>query len=313
MWGRLKRPSPRHTNIIETCRSDDSDFCRAVVAKGLLSEEQMHRAAERYQLGRSRSGKTIYWLIDERGIVRDGHIGDPWVSVMLQHRFPELAQYIRPRHCLFGLHLLDHTDRDAFKCHTDLTDHTDRNAFKCHTDPTDHTDCAGSAVFKSHTDLTDHTDMNTGSMQVKEQGATESVRSVRSVCNKEQEALESVRSVRSVCESKAICVVERESSAVILSELFPDHVWLAVPASVSFTVDMLEPLRHRKVIVYPSTDDTMSNYVAWLELADMARSLYHLDISVSRLLEDRATEEQKQRKIDLVGFLFEGVGRSKKE
>ena len=263
MWGRLKRPSPRHTNIIETCRSDDSDFCRAVVAKGLLSEEQMHRAAERYQLGRSRSGKTIYWLIDERGIVRNGHIGDSWVSVMLQHRFPELAQYIRPKHCLFGLHLLDHTDRDAFKCHTDLTDHTD---------------------------------MNTGSMQVKE-----------------QEAPESVRSMRSVCESKTICVVERESSAVILSELFPDHVWLAVPASVSFTVDMLEPLRHRKVIVYPSTDDTMSNYVAWLELADMARSLYHLDISVSRLLEDRATEEQKAQRIDLVDFLFEGVGRSKKE
>ena len=306
MWGRLKRPSPRHTNIIETCRSDDSDFCRAVIAKGLLSEEQMHRAAERYQLGRSRSGKTIYWLIDEQGIVRNGHIGGSWVSVMLQHRFPELAQYIRPRHCLFGLHLLDHTDRDAFKCHTDLTDHTD---------------CAGSAVFKSHTDLTDHTDMNTGSMHVKEQGATESVRSmrsvcdkeqnalksvrsVRSVCDKEQEAPESVRSVRSVCESKTICVVEQESSAVILSELFPDHVWLAVPASVSFTVDMLEPLRHRKVIVYPSTDDTMSNYVAWLELADMARSLYHLDISVSRLLEDRATEEQKAQRIDLVGFLF---------
>ena len=281
MWGRLKRPSPRHTNIIETCRSDDSDFCRAVVAKGLLTEEQMRRAAERYQLGRSRSGKTIYWLIDEQGIVRNGHIGGSWVSVMLQRRFPELAQYIRPRHCLFGLHLLDHTDRDAFKCHTDLTDHTD---------------CAGSAVFKSHTDLTDHTDMNTGSMHVKEQGATESV-----------------RSMRSVCESKTICVVERESSAVILSELFPDHVWLAVPASVSFTVDMLEPLRHRKVIVYPSTDDTMSNYVAWLELADMARSLYHLDISVSRLLEDRATEEQKAQRIDLVGFLFEGVGRSRKE
>ena len=286
MWGRLKRPSPRHTNIIETCRSDDSDFCREVVAKGLLSEEQMRRAAERYQLGRSRSGKTIYWLIDERGIVRNGHIGGSWVSVMLQHRFPELAQYIRPRHCLFGLHLLDHTDRDAFKCHTDLTDHTD---------------CAG---FKCHTDLTDPTDMNTGAMQGKEQNALESVRSVRSVCDKEQEATESVRSARSVCESKTICVVERESSAVILSELFPDHVWLAVPASVSFTVDMLEPLRHRKVIVYPSTDDTMSNYVAWLELADMARSLYHLDISVSRLLEDRATEEQKAQRIDLVDFLF---------
>lgn len=49
----------------------DSDLCREVVANGWLSEEQMHHAAERYRLGRSKSGKTIYWMIDEMNQVRD--------------------------------------------------------------------------------------------------------------------------------------------------------------------------------------------------------------------------------------------------
>ena len=35
------------------------------------------------------------------------------------------------------------------------------------------------------------------------------------------------------------------------------------------------------------------------------RRLYGLNISVSPLLEQRATSEQKQRKIDLVDYLFE--------
>ena len=43
--------------------SDDSDFCHEAVAKGWLTKEQMRHAAMRYQLGRSRSGKTIYWMI----------------------------------------------------------------------------------------------------------------------------------------------------------------------------------------------------------------------------------------------------------
>ena len=39
--------------------SADSDFCREVVARGWLTEEQMAHAAERYRLGRSKSGRCI--------------------------------------------------------------------------------------------------------------------------------------------------------------------------------------------------------------------------------------------------------------
>ena len=83
----------------------DSDLCQEVMANGWLSEAQMRHAAERYRLGRSKSGKTIYWMMDEMMQVRDGHLGDTWVSQLLKARDPELMQWFQVKHCLFGLHL----------------------------------------------------------------------------------------------------------------------------------------------------------------------------------------------------------------
>ena len=99
-----------HHDIIAQSRSDDNDLCHEMLTTFGFTEDQMHRAAERFHLGRSKSGKTIYWMIDELGICRDGHIGDSWVSQMLKARCPEVAQYICPRHCLFGLHLLSQAE-----------------------------------------------------------------------------------------------------------------------------------------------------------------------------------------------------------
>lgn len=86
--------------------SYDSDFCQEIVARQWLTETQMRRAAERYRLGRSRSGKTIFWMIDEIGQVLDGHIGSSWVSQMLLQRHPDLLSGIPTVHCFFGEHLL---------------------------------------------------------------------------------------------------------------------------------------------------------------------------------------------------------------
>lgn len=101
----------------------DSDFCQDTVTRGVLTADQMHHAADRYRLGKSRSGKTIYWMIDELGIVRDGHIGNSWVSQLLKSREPHFLHFWHPTPCLFGLHLL---------CPTDPTDHTDY--YKTHTE-----------------------------------------------------------------------------------------------------------------------------------------------------------------------------------
>ena len=100
----IPEPSERAIDMVASARSDDSDLCHEMITKYGFTEEQMHRAAERFKLGRSKSGKTIYWMIDDIGRIHDGHIGTTWVSKLLKLRYPENAQYITPDQCFFGLH-----------------------------------------------------------------------------------------------------------------------------------------------------------------------------------------------------------------
>ena len=219
MWGSLKRPSRRPTSIVADCRSDDSDLCHEMLTTFGFTEAQMHRASERFHLGRSKSGKTIYWMIDELGICHDGHLGDSWVSTMLKSRYPECAPYIQITHCLFGLH------------------------------------------------------------QISEE----------------------------MDNSKPIGIVESERSAVLLSELFPELLWLAYSYGSNCTVDKFEPLQGHKITFYPRTDPNQECYLSFLELADQVKRTYNIDINVSSFLEDNATDDQKSKDIDLVDYLISNL------
>ena len=199
--------------LVDRCRCDELDFFRPYIEGGLLTTEQMHRACNRYMLGKSLKGQPIFWMIDEMGTVHDGHIGNSWVSEILRRRYPELSEYWQTEHCLFGLHL-------------------------------------------------------TPGME------------------------------------KPIAIVEKESTAVLLSELYPECHWLATVYPVNFTIDQLKPLCGNTVTLFPSTDTTMTSYLAWHDMAEQARDTYRLDISCSDFLERNATPEQKERKIDLADYLI---------
>lgn len=201
--------------------ADDSDFCHEVVSKGWLTWEQMAHAARRYQLGKSKSGRCIFWMIDELGIVRDGHIGDSWASLMLKARAPKLLGWWYASHCLYGLHLLNHDESKGSWEHT------------------------------------------------------------------------------------PVCVVEKEASAVVLSELFPQYVWLATVYPMNFNVHSFEPLQSHDVTLFPPTDETMDTYLAWEELAYQAQRAYGLHVTVSDILEQHATPAQKAAKSDLANYIFE--------
>ena len=223
-----------------------SDFCRALVANGYLTEAQMQHAAQRYRLGRSRDGGVIFWQIDTTGTIFDGkimyyradchrdhHRHPQWVSNCMKRYYlkdykegkveedKKLIASIPSHHCLFGTHLLGSEKR----------------------------------IVKS--------------------------------------------------EKLAIAVVEAEKTAVIMSEHFPQYLWLAAGGLFELTADKLFPLRRHRIILFPDTDPDLTAYTRWYEEAGEARHLYGLNISVSPLLEQRATPEQKQRKIDLVDYLFE--------
>ena len=202
--------------MVERCRCDEHDFFRPYIEAGMLTVEQMDQACKRYMLGRSRKGLPIFWMIDEMGTVHDGHIGNSWVSKMLRWRHPELSEYWKTEHCLFGMHL-------------------------------------------------------TQGME------------------------------------KPIAIVEKESSAMVLSELYPECHWLATVYPVNFTIDQLKPLCGNTITLFPCTDNTMTSYLAWHSIAEQAKNAYHMDISCSDFLERHATAEQKERKIDLVGLLFKSL------
>ena len=104
-----------------------------------------------------------------------------------------------------------------------------------------------------------------------------------------------------------VCVVESEKTAVICSERLPDSLWLACGGLQMFSPEMLAPLVDYKVVIFPDTDPTGDTYRRWADIALQATKLYqfHYPLRISRLLEDRASQEQKQRKIDIADFLFE--------
>ena len=224
--------------------STDSDFCRAVVANGYMTEQQMRHAAERYRLGCSRDGGVIFWQIGPTGDTYDGKImyyradchrdhnrHPQWVSNLLKRQFlsefPEMAPWMpEPYHCLFGTHLL----------------------------------------------------------------------------NNKQYPINNTQ--YPINNNRCVAVVEAEKTAVIMSEVKPQYLWLAAGGLFELTANKLFPLRHHRIVLFPDTDPEFKAYTRWYDIAQQARRQYDLDITVSSLLERCATPEQKQQKIDLVDFLF---------
>ena len=242
--------------MISACCADDFDFFQPFIAAGKLTVEQMRHAAQRYHLGKTKSGQPMYWMIDDMLQPLDAHIGqDAWISQLLKKREP-LLQYWRVHHCLFGLHLL-HTDGEF---HTETTEITE-----------------SSSPAKN----------NISAISFISAGLKE-------------------KSVSSVVE-KPICIVESEQAAVVLSELFPDSIWMAYCTVPHLDIDLFEPLQGRTVTIYPCTDPCMSNILFFEELCDSVRKHYDITLSVDHTLEDHATDAQKSRHIDLLDFLLESL------
>ena len=238
--------------------SDQSDFCRAVVACGYLTDEQMQRAAQRYRLGRSRDGGVIFWQIDLLGQIYDGkimhyrpdchrdHSRHPdWVSNLLKRHYlkdePDLAAQIPTAHCLFGTHLLtttDFTDTLTTNC-TNLTGQTEKNPLN-----------------PFH-----------------------------------------------LWSNKTVAVVESEKTAVIMSERYPECLWLATGGLNELTPQKLFPLRGRRIILFPDTDPEGKAYATWYRIMLQAQRLLGHPIHLSPLLEQHATPEQKARKIDIADLI----------
>ena len=107
-------------------------------------------------------------------------------------------------------------------------------------------------------------------------------------------------------QTSSVALVESEKTAIILSEKFPDFIWLSCGGLQMFKPELLAPLVNHKVVIFPDTDETGEAYKAWLAVLQQAQRQYvfKYPLRISRLLENHASQEQKQQKIDLVDFLF---------
>ena len=274
------------------CLSIRSQFCEAVVAAGYLSWEQMVSAACRYRLGVSRQGGVIFWQIDHEERVRDGKVmyygldchrdkgrNPTWVSALLRRRDPFPNSPHETSHCFFGAHLLTTLNERLFR--PPLT--PPRSSF-------------ARLLPKGRK----NSGWETAIAVMEGQGG----RPLSA-----DEHFTPLHHREGQGGRSPIAVVEAEKTAFILSELYPQYVWLAAGGLGEVQVDKFRPLRGRRVILFPDTDPEGMAYRRWYEAAQMVMQQPFWEdsppIRVSTVLEQHASAEQKARKIDLVDFLFE--------
>jgi len=99
---------------------------------------------------------------------------------------------------------------------------------------------------------------------------------------------------------RTVFIVESEKTAVIASHYMPDILWLATGGKNGcFNVQTVEVLRGRDVILLPDLGATD----AWRDKVPILRPVCR-SVSVSTLLEDMATDEQRSQGLDIADFLL---------
>lgn len=105
-------------------------------------------------------------------------------------------------------------------------------------------------------------------------------------------------------EKGAVAIVEAEKTAVIMSERFPQYIWMAAGGLSALSAEKLRPLTDRHVVLFPDTDPDGKTYERWKVIAAEASRHTLFPVYVSPLLELQATPRQKAAKIDIVDYLY---------
>ena len=104
-------------------------------------------------------------------------------------------------------------------------------------------------------------------------------------------------------QDKTVALVESEKTAIICSAMMPQYLWLATGGKSGLTSERLSSLKGRKIIVFPDID-------AFKDWQQKIFTFPHLDIRISRLLEDNATPADREAHIDLADWLIKYLENS---
>lgn len=100
--------------------------------------------------------------------------------------------------------------------------------------------------------------------------------------------------------SAHVAIVESEKTAIIATIMRPDIIWLAAGSLNGFSLEKCTVLKHRKIIVYPD----LGAFNAWSVKALDMHSKLNLTIQISSILEDVATQVQKDLGWDIGDYLI---------
>ena len=125
----------------------------------------------------------------------------------------------------------------------------------------------------------------------------------------ERQLIPLFKSCREELRQKPVAIVEAEKTAFVLSERYPEYLWLAAGGLGEVQADKFRPLRGRRIIMMPDTDPDGTAFKRWNDAAQAVMQSVFWDssppINVSAFLEQNATAEQKQRKIDILDYVME--------
>ncbi|WP_343321398.1 DUF6371 domain-containing protein [Sphingobacterium multivorum] len=93
--------------------------------------------------------------------------------------------------------------------------------------------------------------------------------------------------------NKRIAIVESEKTACIASVFLPDFIWLASGSVGGLGYDKSKVLKHRNVTLFPD----LGAFDKWKVKAQ------EYGWNISRILEDRATAEEREQGLDLADYL----------
>lgn len=101
-----------------------------------------------------------------------------------------------------------------------------------------------------------------------------------------QQCLFGIHNLKKHKKNNAVCIVEAEKTAIIMSILCPDYLWLATGSKSNFKEKLLKPLKNYKVIVYPDK----SEYEDWNKIIQQLNKKGY-NFSCSPFLEDKGDVE----------------------
>ncbi len=98
---------------------------------------------------------------------------------------------------------------------------------------------------------------------------------------------------------KPVAIVESAKTAILATPHFPNFIWMATMGLSYLTPERLEPLRGRRVVLFPDA----GAFAQWNRKAEALRRS-GFDITVSHELEQRATPAERQAGLDLADVIL---------